>query len=85
VGDEFRIIVGGCEGAPAGVGVLVVLDAFFNFGTALETVRLLAMAEHVKPLLVVGVGYRPATCQPRCMCRSESTRTRPETIATAGR
>jgi len=23
VGDEFRIIVGGCEGAPAGVGVLV--------------------------------------------------------------
>ena len=61
VGDEFRIIVGGCEGAPAGVGVLVVLDAFFNFGTALETVRLLAMAEHVKPLLVVGVGYRPVT------------------------
>lgn len=34
VGDEFRIIVGGCEDAPAGVGVLVVLDAFFNFGTA---------------------------------------------------
>lgn len=61
VGDEFRIIVGGCEGAPAGVGVLVVLDAFFNFGTALETVRLLALAEHVKPLLVVGVGYRPVT------------------------
>ncbi len=61
VGDEFRIVVGGCEGAPAGVGVLVVTDAFFNFGTALETVRLLAMAEHIKPLLVVGVGYRPAT------------------------
>lgn len=61
VGDEFRIIVGGCENAPAGVGVLVVLDAFFNFGTALETVRLLAMAEHIKPLLVVGVGYRPVT------------------------
>ena len=61
VGDEFRIIVGGCEDAPTGVGVLVVLDAFFNFGTALETVRLLAMSEHVKPLLVVGVGYRPVT------------------------
>jgi len=61
VRDEFRIIVGGCEDAPPGVGVLVVLDAFFNFGTALETVRLLAMAEHVKPLLVVGVGYRPVT------------------------
>jgi predicted alpha/beta superfamily hydrolase len=61
VGDEFRIIVGGCEDAPAGVGVFVVLDAFFNYGTALETVRLLAMAEHVKPLLVVGVGYRPVT------------------------
>jgi hypothetical protein len=61
VGVEFRIIVGGCEGAPTGVGVLVVLDAFFNFGTALETVRLLAMAEHIRPLLVVGVGYRPVT------------------------
>jgi hypothetical protein len=27
VGDQFRIIVGGCEDAPSGVGVLVVLDA----------------------------------------------------------
>jgi predicted alpha/beta superfamily hydrolase len=61
VGDEFRIIVGGCEDAPTGVGVLVVLDAFFFLGTALESVRLLAMAEHIKPLLVVGVGYRPVT------------------------
>ena len=61
VADEFRIIVGGCEDAPAGVGVLVVLDAFFFLGTALDTVRLLAMTEHIKPLLVVGVGYRPVT------------------------
>jgi uncharacterized protein len=61
VGDEFRIIVGGCHDAPAGVGVVVVLDAFFNFGTALETVRLLALAQHIRPLLVVGVGYRPVT------------------------
>ena len=38
VGDEFRIIVGGCEDAPAG-----------------------ALAEHIRPLLVVGVGYRPVT------------------------
>ncbi len=38
-----------------------MLDAFFNFGTALETVRLLALAEHIRPLLVVGVGYRPVT------------------------
>jgi predicted alpha/beta superfamily hydrolase len=61
VADEFRIIVGGCEDAPAGVGVLVVLDALFSFGTALETVRVLAWAEHIQPLLVVGVGYRPVT------------------------
>ena len=61
VADEFRIIVGGCEDAPAGVGVLVVLDAFLFLGTALDTVRLLAMTEHIKPLLVVGVGYRPVT------------------------
>ena len=61
VGDEFRIVVGGCEGAPTGVGVLVVLDALFSFGTALETVRMLALAEHIGPLLVVGVGYRPVT------------------------
>jgi uncharacterized protein len=60
-GDEFRIIVGGCEGAPTGVGVLVVLDAFFFLGTALESVRMLALAEHIRPLLVVGVGYRPVT------------------------
>jgi predicted alpha/beta superfamily hydrolase len=61
VGDEFRIVVGSCEGAPAGAGVLVVLDAFYFFGTALETVRLLAMSGHIEPLLVVGVGYRPLT------------------------
>ena len=61
VADEFRIIVGGCEDAPAGVGVLVVLDALFSFGTALEIVRVLAFAEHIKPLLVVGVGYRSVT------------------------
>jgi hypothetical protein len=61
VADEFRIIVGGCEDAPARVGVLVVLDPFYFLGTALETVRLLAMSGHVKPLLVVGVGYRPVT------------------------
>jgi predicted alpha/beta superfamily hydrolase len=61
VADEFRIIVGDCEDAPPGVGVLVVLDAFYFYGTALETVRLLATSGHVKPLLVVGVGYRPVT------------------------
>lgn len=61
VGDEFRIIVGGCEDAPAGAGTLVVLDPFYFLGTALETVRLLAFSGHIKPLLVVGVGYRPIT------------------------
>ena len=61
VGDEFRISVAGCEGAPSGVGVLVVTDASLAYGTALETVRLLAMSEHIKPLLVVGVGYRSLT------------------------
>lgn len=61
VGDEFRIIVGACENAPAATGALVVLDAFYFFGTALETVRLLAMSGHIEPLLVVGVGYRPVT------------------------
>ena len=61
VGDEFRIIVGGCEDAPPGAGTLVVLDAFYFLGTALETVRLLAFSGHIKPLLVVGIGYRPIT------------------------
>ena len=37
-------MIGNDEIAPAGVCVLVVLDAFFNFGTALERVRLPALA-----------------------------------------
>jgi hypothetical protein len=61
VGDEFRVIVGACEGAPAGVGVLVVLDPYYFLGTALETARLLAFSGHIAALLVVGVGYRPIT------------------------
>ena len=61
VGDEFKIFVGHCgtqeSGAAAGAAVLYLTDANGFFGAAVDIVRLMQLARHLPPLLVVGVGY----------------------------
>lgn len=62
VGDEFKILIGHCgssESAP--LPVVFVSDAWGMFGTAVEIIRLLNLAEHLPALLVVGIGYRVTT------------------------
>lgn len=63
VGDEFRILIGRCGDASAGpMPVLYVADPILVFGTTVEIVRLLSLAEHLPPaMLVVGIGYRGST------------------------
>ncbi len=59
VGDEFKVLVGHCgssDSAPS--AVLFMGDTWANFGTAVETIRLLRFTDVVPPLLVVGAGYR---------------------------
>lgn len=71
VGDEFKIVIGHCGSSDAGARVLFAGDTWANFGTAVETIRLLRLTEAVPPLLVAGVGYRTVD-----MGEIESLRTR---------
>jgi predicted alpha/beta superfamily hydrolase len=58
VGDDFKIFVGHCgtETAEA-VAVLYLTDANGFFGAAVDIIRLMQLARHLPPLLVVGIGY----------------------------
>lgn len=59
VGDEFKIVVGHCGASRADPGpVLYMGDAWANFGTAVETIRLMRLTETIPPTLVIAVGYR---------------------------
>jgi predicted alpha/beta superfamily hydrolase len=72
VGDEFKIFVGHCSELGAGAGllhqraksdgappvVLYVSDANGLFASAVDIIRLMQLAEHLPPILVVGIGYR---------------------------
>lgn len=61
VGDRFKIFVGHCgtdgPGAAAAGSVLYLTDANGFFGAAVDIVRLMQLARHLPPLLVVGIGY----------------------------
>ena len=59
VGDEFKVLVGHCGSSePAARPVLFMGDGWANFGTAVETIRLLRFTEVVPEMLVVAVSYR---------------------------
>ena len=59
VGDEFKVLVGHCGSPePAARPVLFMGDGWANFGTAVETIRLLRFTEVVPEMLVVAVSYR---------------------------
>ncbi len=71
VGDEFKILVGHCGSSESGPSpVLFMGDAWANFGTAVETIRLLCLAGDVESLLVVAAGYRVATIEENFTLRS---------------
>jgi predicted alpha/beta superfamily hydrolase len=61
VGDDFKILVGQCQTAEPASHVLFLGDPSYNFGTAVETVRLLTHFADIPPVLIVSVGYRAAT------------------------
>jgi predicted alpha/beta superfamily hydrolase len=61
VGDEFKILVGHCDSPDPASHVLYLGDAAYNFGTAVEIVRLLTLYADIPPVLVVSVGYRAPT------------------------
>lgn len=92
VGDEFKILVGhsGASGStPA--HVLFMGDAWANFGTAVETIRLLNDAGDLPHLLVVAVGYRVAKMEDNYPLRSrdftpsvDPTSGEPDTANTGG-
>jgi predicted alpha/beta superfamily hydrolase len=64
VGDEFKILIGHCGSSETSSPAAVFLgDPWANFGTAVEIARLLRLIEDVPPLLVVGVGHRPASLE----------------------
>ena len=59
VGDEFKIFVGHCGGSDDVPPVVLYLtDANGLFASAVDIVRLMQLAAHLPPMLVVGVGYR---------------------------
>jgi predicted alpha/beta superfamily hydrolase len=59
VGDEFKIFVGHCgESDGAAPVVLYVSDANGLFSSAVDIIRLMQLAAHLPPILVVGIGYR---------------------------
>ena len=59
VGDEFKVLVGHSGSSTSGPRpVLFMGDAWANFGTAVEIIRLLRFMESVPDILVVAVGYR---------------------------
>jgi predicted alpha/beta superfamily hydrolase len=62
VRDEFKILIGHCGSSESDPPpVLFLGDPSFQFGTAVEMIRLLSVADHLPALLVVGVGYRSTT------------------------
>ena len=58
VGDELKIVIGHCGSSEGAARVVFTGDAWANFGTAVETIRLLQFTEDLPPLLVAAVGYR---------------------------
>jgi hypothetical protein len=71
VGDEYTILIGHCGASRSVPGpVLFTGDAWANFGTAVETVRLLRLSESVPPMLVVAVAYRTQALPEIFMLRS---------------
>jgi len=60
VGDDFKILVGHCDRSEPAPHILYLGDAAYNFGTAVEIVRLLTLNADIPPVLVVSVGYRAA-------------------------
>ena len=71
VGDEFKIVIGHCGSLGTAAQVVFLGDTWANFGTAVETIRLLQFTEDLPPLLVAGVGYRTVDME-----EIESLRTR---------
>ena len=51
VGDEFKIVIGHCGSSEGAARVVFMGDAWANFGTAVETIRLLQFEEDVPALL----------------------------------
>lgn len=59
VGDEFKLFIGHCGSLESpGCQVVFLGDAWGNFGTAVDILRLLRLTDSVAPLLVVGIGHR---------------------------
>ena len=58
VGDEFKVVIGHCGSSESAARVVFMGDAWANFGTAVETIRLMRFTEDVPPLLVAAIGYR---------------------------
>jgi predicted alpha/beta superfamily hydrolase len=62
VGDGFKIFIGHCgDQNQSRVPVLYLTDANGFFGAAVDIVRLMQLARHLPPLLIVGIGYRANT------------------------
>src|SRR2546430_2607635 len=59
VGDEFKVILNHSGSSASNPQpVLFLGDPWANFGTAVETVRLLRLSGAFPDVVVVGVGYR---------------------------
>ncbi|MCP5057539.1 MAG: alpha/beta hydrolase [bacterium] len=61
VGDEFKLFVGHCPGEAAAKEPPVVLfltDANGTFGSAIDIIRSMQLAQHLPSMVVVGIGYR---------------------------
>ncbi len=58
VQDHYRIFIASCGEAPA--TTLVVTDANGQFGTAVDTIRMMQLPALLPDLLVVGIGYPTA-------------------------
>lgn len=59
VDDEFKLVIGHCGSSDSSAHpVLYLGDIAWNFGMAVEIIRLLRFTKSVPELLVVGVGYR---------------------------
>ena len=59
VGDEFKLFIGHCGTLKAPPSsILFVTDANGFFGAAVDAVRSMQLADHLPPILIVGIGYR---------------------------
>jgi predicted alpha/beta superfamily hydrolase len=59
VGGEFKVFVGHCgTDDSTDAAVLYLTDANGYFGMAVDIIRAMQIAQHLPPLLVVGIGYR---------------------------